>query len=78
MKEEIFKMMSKEHKTLEEYSEIFQYNLQRSPYTTLPREILKIALIIGMNDERIDTLNLMGKGDVSKKEYDDILNLCIK
>lgn len=67
MKEEIFKMISKEDETLEEYVEGFQYNLQRSRYTTLPREVLKTTLIRGMKDEWIETFNLMGKGDISKE-----------
>jgi hypothetical protein len=31
LKDEIFQMIAKENETLEEYVEIFQYNLQRSP-----------------------------------------------
>jgi len=34
-------MTAKENDTLEEYVERFQYNLQRSPYGTLPGEVLK-------------------------------------
>lgn len=78
LKEEIFKMMFEEDETLEEYVEIFQYNLQISPYTTLPIEILKTIIIIGMKDEWIETLNLMGKGVIYKEEYDEIINLCIR
>lgn len=78
LKEEIFKMKFKENETLEEYIDRFQYNLQISPYTTLPKEVLKIALIIGMKNEWIEIFNLMGKGDISKEEYNDILKLCIR
>ena len=78
LSEEIFKMTSKEDEILEEYIEIFQYNLQRSPYTTLPRDVLKATLIGNMEDAWIEMLNLMGKGDIYKEEYDDIVKLCIK
>jgi hypothetical protein len=36
LKDEIFQMIAKENEMLEEYVERFQYNLQRSPYGTLP------------------------------------------
>lgn len=60
-------MRSKEDVTLEVYIEIFQYNLQTSPYTTLGRDMLKTALIRGMKYECIETLNLVGQGDISKE-----------
>lgn len=53
--------MSKEYGPLEEYIEIFQYNLQRSLYTTLHKDMLKTMLLRGMKDEWIEMLNLMGR-----------------
>jgi len=58
-------MTRKDIETLEEYVEIFQYNLQRSPYTTLSKDILIATLIKGMKEEWVETLNIMGKGDIS-------------
>lgn len=78
LREEFFKMMAKYGDIIEEYTKIFKYNLQRSPYTTLPKEVLKIALIKGMKYEWVETLNLMGQGDISKEEYDDVIKLCIR
>lgn len=78
LREEIFEMMFEEDEILEKYVERFQYNLQRSPYTTLPKDVLKTALIMAMKYEWIETLNLMGQGDISKEEYDDIIKLCIR
>jgi hypothetical protein len=78
LKDEIFKMIAKENETLEAYVERFQYNLQRSPYGTLPGEVLKATLIKGMKDEWVETLNLMGKGDIYQETYDDIIQLCIR
>jgi hypothetical protein len=36
---------------------------------------LKKILIRGMRDEFLDMLNLMGKGDISKEPFDDIVSL---
>jgi len=51
---------------LEEYVERFQYNLQIYPYASLPipDNVLKKTLIRGMKEQWIETLNLMGKGDI--------------
>jgi hypothetical protein len=73
LKDEIFQMTAKENETLEEYVERFQYNLQISPYGTLPGEVLKATLIKGMKDEWVETLNLMGKGDIYQETYDNIV-----
>jgi hypothetical protein len=78
LKDEIFQMTAKENESLEEYVERFQYNLQRSPYGTLPGEVLKATLIKGMKDEWVETLNLMGKGDIYQETYDNIIQLCIR
>jgi ribosomal protein L6P/L9E len=67
----------KENESLEEYVKIFQYNLQRSPYVTLPGEVLKENMIKGMRDEWVEKLNLMGKGDIYQETYEDIVLLCI-
>jgi hypothetical protein len=52
--------------------------LQRSPYGTLPGEVIKATLIKGMKDEWVETLNLMGKGDIYQETYEEIVLLCIK
>ena len=45
-------MTKKPNETLEEYVERFQYNLERSPYASLPLpdNVLKNTLIRGMKD----------------------------
>ena len=35
-------------------------------------------MIKGMKDEWVETLNLMGKGDIYQETYDDIFQLCIR
>ena len=80
LKAEIFQMVARPSETLEEYVERFQYNLQWSPYATLPLldNVLKTTLIKGMKEQWIETLNIMGKGDIYQEEYDDIIKLCIR
>ena len=73
LKDEKFQTNAKEKDTLEEYVERFQYNFQISPYGTLPGELLKATLIKGMKDEWVETLNLMGKGDICQEAYDNIV-----
>lgn len=76
LKDEIFKMDAKDNETLKEYVKQFHYNLQRSPRTGLPKEVLRAILIKGMKEEWIQTLNLMGKGNISQEYYDEIVLLC--
>jgi hypothetical protein len=78
LKDQIFQMTAKENDTLEEYVERFQYNLQRSPYGKLLGEVIKATLIKGMKDEWVETLNLMGKGEIYQENYDNIVLLCIR
>jgi len=78
LKDEIFQMVAKPNETLEEYGKHFQYNLQRSPYANLPDNVLKTTMIKGMKDQCVETLNIMGKGDIYQEEYDNIIDLCIR
>ena len=80
LKDEIFQMVAKPNETLEEYVERFQYNLQRYPYASLalPDNVLKIALIRGTKEQWIETLNIMGKGDIYQENFADIIDLCIR
>lgn len=55
--------------------EWFLYNLQRSKHNNLDLEILKTIFIIGMRDDYLDTLNLLGKGDISQDPFVEIINL---
>ena len=52
LKDEIFQMVARPNETLE-YVECFQYNIQRSPYASLPLpdNVLKTTLIRGMKEQ---------------------------
>ena len=56
--------------------ERLEYNVQRSRHPYLDPDILKTILLRGIKDEHLDILNLLGKGDISKESYQDILTLC--
>ena len=72
-------MVAKPNETLEEYVERLQYNLQRSPYASLPLpdNVIKTSLIRGMKEQWIETLNIMGKGDIYQENFAGIIDLCI-
>jgi len=80
LKDEIFQMVARLNETSEEYVERFQYNIQRSPYASLPLpdNVLKTTLIRGMKEKWIETLNIMGNGDIYQENFADIINLCIR
>jgi hypothetical protein len=75
-REELFKMMQKEDENLEDFVERLQYNLQRSSHPNVSKDILKTILLKGVRDDSLDMLNMLGKGDISKESYDEIVNLC--
>lgn len=73
-------MVARPNETLEKYVEHFQYNLQGSPYLSLPLRdnVLKTTLIKGMKEQWIETLNIMGKGDIYQEDFANIIDLCIR
>ena len=76
LKDDIFKMSQQEDEILEEYLERFMYNLQKSKYTSLTSDIIKTIFLKGIQDEYLDVLNVMGKGDVSYLPFDENTELC--
>ena len=75
-REELFKMVQKDEKNLEDFVERIPYNLQRSDHPNVSKDILKTILLKGVRDDYLDILNILGKGDISKELYDEIVNLC--
>jgi hypothetical protein len=74
--QEIFKMTQKGDESLEYYAERFQYNLQRSKQSKLNKDTLQTISIRFIQDECMDILNLMGRGDISNLGYDAICEMC--
>jgi len=71
-KDEVFKMMQREDKTLEDLIERFNYNLKRARMDNVDEDTLKACLLKSIRDEWIDGLNMMGKGDISQLPLNDI------
>ena len=63
---------------MEEYLEIFLYNLQKSKFTSLTSDIIRTIFLKGIQDEYLDVINVMGKWDVSYLPFDEITELCQK
>ena len=68
-------MTHKEEEILKDYVEWSHYNLQRSKHNDLDLGILKTIFIRGMRDDCLDTLNLLGKGEISQEAFTEIINL---
>ena len=69
-------MVQKEDENLEDFVERLQYNLQRSDHPSVSKDILKTILLKGVRDDCLDMLNMLGKGDIYKESYDEIVDLC--
>ena len=39
-------------------------------------DVLKIILLCGIRDDYLDMLSLLGKGDISKESFKNIVELC--
>jgi hypothetical protein len=40
------------------------------------KDILKTILLKGVREDCLDILNMLGKGNISKESYEDIVDLC--
>ena len=62
---------------MEDCVERFKYILQRLGHSDLDKHILKIILLRALREDSLQLLNIVGKGDVSKEDFDTICELCI-
>ena len=76
IKEEIFKFVQKEDENMEDCVE-FKYILQRSGHSDLDKDILKIILLPALREDSLQLLNIVGKQDISKEDFDTICDYCI-
>lgn len=70
--------MWKEEENMEDCVERFKYTLQRSCHSNLDKDILKIILLWAFREDSLELLNIVGKGDISKDDFDTICELCIQ
>jgi len=47
-----------------------------SGHPDVSKKILKTILLKGVRDDCLGMLNMLGKGDISKESYEEIVNLC--
>jgi hypothetical protein len=68
-------MSQKEDETLEDFVERLQYNIQRFGHPDVSKDIMKTIFLKGVRDDCLDMLNMLGKEDISKESYEDIVNI---
>ena len=77
-KDDIFRMTQHEDENLEDYLEIFLYNLQKSKQSSLNSYTISTIFLKGVRDDYINVLNFMGAADISFLPFDQISELCRK
>lgn len=63
---------------MEDCVERFKYTLQRSGHSDLDKDIQKIIFLRALREKYLELLNIVGKGDISKEDFDTICELCIQ
>ena len=75
-KDNIFRMTQHKDENLEDYLEIFLYNLQKSKQSSWNSDTIRTIFLKGIRDEYINVLNLMGASDISFSPFNQIYELC--
>lgn len=72
-RDEIFRISLKKDELLEDYVERFQFSLKKNPQNKLSEESLKLVFLRGVNEDCMDTLNLIQEGgDIYQLSFEDI------
>eukprot|EP00253_Pinus_taeda_P017200 PITA_17200 len=71
-------MNQQEDENLEDYLERFVYNLKKSKHRTMSLDVIRTIFLKGIQEEYLDDLKLMGKGDISTLPFEEIVDLCEK
>lgn len=71
-------MTQKEDETLEDYLDRFLFNVKKSKHNTLSEESLKLIFLREINEDYIESLDLMGGRDITQVPWDDIRKICQK
>ena len=74
MQDEIFTIIQDDDETLEDYLERFMYILQRSKLK-LDSNTIRTLFLRGLTDNAINNLNLLGQGDISQQNFEQICEL---
>lgn len=70
-KEEIFRMDLGSYEPLQDYEERFQLSCKRVRCTLDP-ESLKLALLIGIREDILETINMLSSGEIYHIPYENI------
>lgn len=65
-------MTQKEDESLEDYLERFSFSVRKSKHSTLSEDSMKLIFLRGVNEDCVNSLELMGEGDITKFQWDDI------
>ena len=74
---DIFRMQQQEDESLEDYVEMLSYNLLKNR-NELYNATIRTIFLKGILEEYVDVLNMMAFGDVSRKSFEEIIDLCRK
>lgn len=77
IQDEIFTIVQNDDDNVEDYLETFLYILQRSKHKFDPSTI-RTLFLRGLIDDARNNSNLLGEGDIAKKSFDQICDLCKK
>ena len=69
-------MVQRDEEILEYFVERLLYNVHRAGQTNMRLYVLKIILLRGIREDFLGMLNLLGKGDISKESFENIVELC--
>jgi len=76
LKEEIFQMVQREYKSLEDYLERFVDNLQCVRQHKLDLDTKKFISLNDLTKESMNILNLMGESNISTYSFNIIVDIC--
>ena len=69
-------MVQRDDEILKDFVEMILYNVCRVGQTNIGLYVLKIILLRGIREDFLGMLNLLGKGDISKESFENIVELC--
>ena len=69
-------MVQKDKERLEYFVERIMYNVQRAGQSNMGLDVIKIILLCGIREDYLGMLKMLGKGDISKESFEDIVELC--
>ena len=60
---------------MEDFAERLMYDVHREGQVDMGKDVLKMILLHGIREDCLDMLNLLGKGNISKESFEEIVDL---